>query len=91
MTEQSLEINCECHGKGISSVVCGHLVKNKGIPVGFIENVSEPTDLQGWCYACEYLFQKEGEMTDLFRSFNHMTVVCNKCYVEIKGVHSIGT
>ena len=91
MAAQGLEINCECHGKGISAVVCGHMVKNKGVPVGFIENSSEPSDLQAWCYACEYLFQQEGGMTELFREFNKMVLVCCECYTEIKSHHSVGT
>jgi hypothetical protein len=91
MTDNGLEINCECHGKGISAVACGHLVKNEGIPIGFIENSNEPSDLQAWCYACEYMYQQESEMTELFKAFNQMVLVCRECYSEIKSHHSVGT
>lgn len=91
MKDRGLEINCECHGKGISAVVCGHLVKNSGVPIGFIENSNEPLDLQAWCYACEYLYQQESEMTELFKEFNQMVLVCRECYAEIKFHHSVGT
>jgi len=91
MKASRLEINCECHGKGNSAVVCGHMVKNKGVPIGFVENSSEPSDLQAWCYACEYLFQQENGMTELFTAFNQMVLVCSECYSEIKHHHSVVT
>lgn len=91
MVDPSLEINCECHGKGISAVVCGHLAKNEGAAIGFIENSSEPSDLQAWCYACEYLYQQEGDMTSLFKDFNKMILVCRECYADIKAHHSVDT
>jgi hypothetical protein len=81
-------IDCECHGKSISAIVCGHLVDNSGQPVGFIENSDVPEDLQAWCNACESLFNIEQELTEKFRVFNNMSVVCSKCYQEIKVRHS---
>jgi hypothetical protein len=46
MQNESQEIDCIEHGKGISSCVCGHLVENNSVPLGFIENSSVPGDLQ---------------------------------------------
>jgi len=77
MEDNKLEINCS-HGKGITSVVCSHHIDSIQ-PVGFIENSSDPNDLQGWCYACEYLFQQEGDKTSKFRKFNNAKIVCKKC------------
>jgi len=87
--QEPLHINCDRHGKGVAAVVCGHLAKNVAPPLGFIENSSDPNDLQGWCYACEYLFLQEEDMTEKFRLFNHMTVVCNSCYAEIASRNEI--
>lgn len=87
MEENKLEINCS-HGTGIASIVCCHIL-NSVDPVGFIENTSDPDDLQAWCYACESLFQQEGELTEKFKSFNDSKVVCEKCYEEYKNVHWI--
>jgi len=87
MEDNKLEINCK-HGKGIASVICCHQL-NAVSPVGFIENSSDPHDLQGWCYACEYLFLQEGEMTQKFRKFNNPRMVCEKCYAEFKSIHSV--
>ena len=84
-------IDCECHGKSTPAIVCGHLVKNNGQSVGFIENSDVPEDLQAWCNACESLFNIEQELTEKFRVFNNMSVVCSKCYQEIKVRHSTAT
>jgi hypothetical protein len=61
MEDNKLEIACK-HGTGIASVICCHQL-NSVDPVGFIENSSELDDLQAWCYACEYFFQQQGDMT----------------------------
>ncbi len=88
MSSESLFINCECHGKNYAAVVCGHLIHNNNQPLGFIENVSDPTNPQGWCLAYEYVFNRENGMTDLFHRFNKMSVVCTQCYNEIKTRHN---
>ncbi len=87
MEDSRLEIEC-AHGKGIASIVCCHLL-NFVDPVGFIENSSDPNDLQAWCFACEFLFQQEGEITDEFKTFNKAKVVCERCYAECKNTHSL--
>ena len=85
MDDNKLDIICK-HGKGTASIVCGHhLVSIQ--PVGFIQNSYEPNDLQGWCYACEYLFGQEGEMTPRFKKFTNAKVVCEQCFEEIKNAH----
>lgn len=88
MEENKLQIDCNYHGKGIASIVCCHHLSSVD-PVGFIENNSDPDDLQGWCYACEYLFQEEGEITKKFQQFNNAKMVCEKCYKQYKDTHWI--
>lgn len=83
-----LLIDCGEHGKKISTIVCIHLLNCK-IKVGFIENCSDPNDLQAWCYACEYLFEQEGNKTETFLSFNNSCAVCIDCYEKIKEFNSI--
>jgi hypothetical protein len=58
-------------------------------PAGFVENSSDPNDLQAWCYLCEETFQREGDMTDAFKEFNGTAIVCVVCYDEIKSRHTI--
>ena len=89
MSSEALLIDCACHGQNYAAVVCGHLVQNHEHPLGFIENVSDRTNPQGWCLACEYVFTQEQEMTDVFRNFNQMAVVCIECYDSIKNKHNI--
>lgn len=88
MKENRLEIDCAIHEKGIAAIVCCH-IQNSVDPVGFIENSSDPHDLQAWCYDCELLFQQEGELSENFRKFNNAKVVCEKCYEQFKKTHWI--
>ena len=84
-------IHCERHGSTIIAAVCGHLVKNMGVPLGFVENSDDPEDKQGWCYACEMVFAQEQDKTPRFRAFCQHAVVCSKCYDEIKAHHQFDT
>jgi len=89
MTSEQLTLDCKKHGKSTATLVCRHLIENKKHPLGFIENNSDPDDLQAWCYACEYFFQQQEDMTDEFKVFSDVGVVCQKCYDIIKSKHSI--
>jgi hypothetical protein len=89
MSDEPLFINCDFHGKSAAAAVCGHLAKNRNLPLGFVENSADPNDLQGWCYACEYLFLQEEDKTGKFRKFTNHGLVCSKCYEEIKAFHSV--
>jgi hypothetical protein len=80
-------VRCKKHGVRTAAVVCGHLVKTDEVR-GFVENSSEPDDLQGWCDRCEAMFLKEGDRTPAFRAFHDMAVVCDLCYVRIRKQHS---
>ncbi len=82
-------VSCGPHGERISAVVCKHLLKSEAVPVGFVENSSDPLDLQAWCHQCEDMFGQEGEMTEAFRKFNDMAIVCVVCYDEAKQRNAI--
>jgi hypothetical protein len=82
-------ISCGSHGERISAVVCKHLLQDQPAPSGFVENSSDPNDLQAWCYLCEDKFQEEGDMTDAFGEFNGMAIVCVVCYAAAKSRHTI--
>ena len=56
---------------------------------GFIENSSVPNDLQAWCYQCEAVFEEEDGMTERFREFNQMSVVCVNCYEQAAQYHNV--
>ena len=89
MTNEEDMVDCSIHGKSVPAIVCCHLVKNNGAPLGFIENNSDPDDLQGWCYACEHLFLQELDKTEKFNKFCDFVVVCSGCYNQIKSAHEI--
>lgn len=82
--EEPLMLECAEHGTSPACVVCAHLVGARERSVGFVENSSVPGDLQAWCGECEAMFEREGEMTDAFREFNDMRLVCSVCYGLIK-------
>ena len=84
-----LEIDCDKHGHSVAAAICGHLVQNFGPPLGFIENNPDPEDLQGWCYACELMFMEEEDRTEKFQKFCQHSIVCVKCYEEIKAHHNV--
>lgn len=86
--EEPLMVDCGPHGRRVAAVACRHLVDVKDRKVGFIENSSEPDDLQAWCGLCEKLYVEEGEMSERFRKFNDMAIVCAVCYLEMKERHS---
>jgi hypothetical protein len=83
-----LMISC-AHGERPSAVVCGHMLSSKSQVVGFVENSSDPADLQAWCAACEQVFLAEGDKTPRFLEFNQMALVCDLCYSNLKDRHSI--
>jgi hypothetical protein len=87
MTEP-LMLDCGIHGERIATVVCKHMLRGQPAPAGFVENCSDPDDLQAWCYLCEDKFEEEGGMTDAFRAFNDMVMVCSNCYTEAKALHT---
>ncbi|HZY17537.1 MAG TPA: hypothetical protein VFE82_03600 [Ramlibacter sp.] len=86
---EPLMIDCGPHGKRVSAVVCQHLIGPSARPVGFVENCDDPHDLQAWCHACEETFQREEGMSEAFRAFNGMTLVCVVCYADAKARHSL--
>ncbi|MEQ3443964.1 hypothetical protein ABMY47_21095 [Pseudoalteromonas sp. BZP1] len=79
---EPMYIDCGKHGKRVAAVVCGHLVKPEGEPLGFIENSSVPNDLQAWCYQCEAVFEEEDGMTEdsesLIKCQSYVLTVTNK-------------
>jgi hypothetical protein len=79
---------CGTHGKRIAAVVCKHMLVNSKRAVGFIENSSDPDDLQAWCDVCEEKFMEEGGLTLAFEEFNDRKIVCNLCYALIKERHT---
>ena len=84
---EPLYVDCGPHGKRVAAVVCCHMIEVTRA-VGFIENSSDPIDLQAWCERCEEMFLAEGDKTKAFEAFNDRAIVCCVCYGELKAKHS---
>ena len=84
---EPLYVDCGPHGKRVAAVVCCHMIQSGGA-VGFIENSSEPNDLQAWCDRCEAMFLAEGDKTEAFEAFNDRAIVCCICYGALKAQHT---
>ena len=70
-------------------MMCKHMLLGEPAPSGFVENSCDPNDLQAWCYLCEEKFQSEEDMTEAFKEFNGMVVVCVVCYSEAQARHTV--
>lgn len=85
----ALTIYCGKHRReSRSAVVCRHLRSETGDVRGFVENSDDPDDRQAWCGSCEALFLEEDDLTERFRAFCDMGLVCEFCYEEIKHQHA---
>ena len=87
-SDEPLIVDCGAHGKRVAAVVCRHMLQASKEPLGFVENVSDPNDLQAWCDKCEALFIAENDKTDAFLAFNGMAIVCSVCYAAFKAQNS---
>jgi hypothetical protein len=81
-------IACDIHGERPCAIVCRHHIDVRDRAVGFVENSTDPDDLQAWCDDCESLFLREGGKTESFRAFNAFGVVCVDCYARLRAHHS---
>lgn len=92
MSSESSEshlIQCGTHGPMGIAVVCCHLLEPTDRILGFVENEPDPEDPdpQAWCDECETRFLAEGGLTDAFRAFNGMRVICEACFIGIRARH----
>ena len=89
MSNESKRLTVSCtHGELTAAVVCSHHVLALDRAVGFVENSSDPDDLQAWCDDCEAFFLREGALTEDFQRFCDFAVVCVVCYSELKERHT---
>lgn len=84
----STTIDCDEHGSSPGAVVCCHMLHPTDAILGFVENSSDPDDLQAWCDACEEMFLREDGKTEAFIKFNDFAIVCVTCYARFKKLHS---
>jgi len=88
MAAEYTTVKCGTHGERVAAIVCRHMLNSKDKAVGFVENSSDPSDLQAWCDECEAFFVQEDALTEAFKAFNDSAVVCDFCYASLKERHS---
>jgi hypothetical protein len=86
--DRKLIIRCSTHGNRVAAVVCGHMIGPTGRCLGFVENSSDPDDLQAWCDECEAAFLQESGLTPEFETLNDRKIVCESCYQDLRERHS---
>lgn len=81
-------IQCEDHTSARMALVCQHLINadNKGFHEAIDSDAIKDDDdtFQAWCDDCERLYPQEQDLSDKFKAFADMKVVCEECYFEIK-------
>ncbi len=80
---------CGTHAKELGAIVCCHHLQATSRVLGFVENCTDPDNLQAWCGECERLYISEEGMTEAFRKFNDFKVVCSECYAAARAKHSL--
>lgn len=56
--------------------------------LGFVENSSDPDDLQAWCDDCKEMSLRVRDELEAFLAFNDMKIVCDLCYARFKQIHA---
>lgn len=87
--KDDVKLTIQCvHGNRTAAVVCGHMIAPTSRCLGFVENSSDPDNLQAWCDECESFYLRERGLTAAFEEFNDRKIVCDFCYQLFRERHS---
>jgi hypothetical protein len=76
-------IDCERHGTGVATLVCGHL--DNGRDLGFFTpSGSEEAWPTGWCEICDRAMRAHGGIDEAIAEMMRLKPVCHLCYEEIR-------
>jgi hypothetical protein len=75
------EVQCDRHGVAQAAFVCQHLAR--GSRLGFYHSDNGPYP-DAWCAACDELMMRVGEWTEEAERFAGITLVCHRCYLNIR-------
>ena len=81
MSDELEEIECDEHGEGYAAFVCQHLVSGSRLGFFHSDNGQYP---DAWCGECDDLMMKKGHWTAKAEKFAQITVVCHRCYANIR-------
>ena len=74
-------VHCDVHGEGRPAFVCRHLAKGTGLGFFHAGNGRYP---DAWCSQCDVLMMQTGHWTEEAEKFVDITLVCHRCYREIR-------
>jgi len=74
-------IHCGRHGEARAAFVCQHLARGSGL--GFFHSDNGPYP-DAWCAECDVRMMRAGRWTAAAERAAGITVVCHRCYVNIR-------
>ena len=81
-------IECDEHGRGFCTYVCGHLVRGENRNWYSSEPIDDDEWPCAWCSECHQHFAAEGEWNEKSEAAadiaNVVLIVCHECYEEIR-------
>ncbi|MBN1314785.1 MAG: hypothetical protein JXA42_04935 [Anaerolineales bacterium] len=80
MSDTTIQVICEIHGKSHATFICQHLLH--GYDLGFYhgENKNDPRP-DAWCADCDrFLLENGGVWNDVTENFAGVTLLCAGCY-----------
>lgn len=84
MYEETKLITCNTHGESAPAFICKHLAENP--EQYWFSDLQSKANLHpdAWCSECEEVFQSLGGWTDLAEGHALITMVCVRCYENLR-------
>ena len=83
MSDPSVSVTCEIHGKSHATYICQHLVT--GSNLGFYYGDETDPRPDAWCGDCDHvLITNSGEWNDASEANAGVTLVCAGCYDQVR-------
>ncbi|MEM7474781.1 MAG: hypothetical protein AAF483_07300 [Planctomycetota bacterium] len=81
-------IECDDHGEGYTTFVCGHLVRGENHSWHSSEPIDDDEWPSAWCSKCHEHFSAEGEWNEKSEAAadiaNIVVILCHHCYEEVR-------
>src|SRR5262245_26484242 len=82
-------IQCDAHGRSKLSVICQHLVQERGRRYYSLWlGPDHPGDEQAWCEDCHTVLEEEGSWTNRVTEFAAISLVCGSCFQAVLRRHT---
>lgn len=81
-------VDCEEHGKGCATYVCGHLARGENHEWYSSEPIDDDAWPSAWCSKCHEHFSAEGEWNEVSEEAadigNQVLILCHHCYEDLR-------